>query len=164
MEENKLWNDGEEPVVDEAGEGALDALRAELEAALEEKLNRLLDDAMRVSRMSEEERAAYEASRRESALDAREKELAVRELRAEALELLAARGLPKALADAIGYESRGAMLSAVDAIERAFRQAVQEAVEERLRGASPAAGASAQGLDEALLDDASYYRLNYDNR
>ena len=163
MEENKLWTDEDEQNPGE-GEGAMDALRAELEAALEAKLNKLMDDAMRVSRMTEEERAAYEASRRESALDAREKELAVRELRAEALELLAARGLPKALADAIGYESRAAMLSAVDAIERAFRQAVQEAVEERLRGASPAAGASAQSLDDALLDDASYYRLNYANR
>ena len=163
MEENKLWTDEDEQNPGE-GEGAMDALRAELEAALEAKLNKLMDDAMRVSRMTEEERAAYEASRRESALDAREKELAVRELRAEALELLAARGLPKALADAVGYDSREGMLASVDAVERAFRQAVQEAVEERLRGASPAAGASAQSLDDALLDDASYYRLNYANR
>ena len=164
MEENKLWNpeDEMEPLedaVEEAQESpAMDlaALRAELEAALDEKLGKLMDDALRLASMTDEERAGFEACRRESALDEREKAIAARELRAEALELLAARGLPKALADALGYESRPAMLAAVDGVERAFRAAVQAAVEQRLRGESPAAGASSQS-DDALLDDASYF-------
>jgi len=142
---------------------AVAALRAELETEMSRKLAAMRDDALRLSRMSDEERALYEASRRESELAAREKALLARELRAQAVELLAERGLPRQLADAIGYESESAMRAAVDAIERAFRQAVQAAVEERLRGESPAAGASAQSAEDALLDDADYYRLNYDN-
>ncbi len=165
MEENRKMI-GEQPGAEEiaaeaAQEGAgraMDELRAELETALEARFQQMLDEAARVSRMSEGERAEYDAARRESDLTEREKNLARRELRADALEELEKRGLPKALADAVGYDSREGMLASVDAVERAFRQAVQAAVEERLRGVSPAAGASAQG-DGSELDDESYYRM-----
>ena len=165
MEENRNLMEPEQPEAMEQTEAAqngaaeaMEALRAELEAALEEKLRQMLDEASRVSRMSPEARAEYEADRREDALERRLRQIERRELRADALEALEARGLPKALADAVGYESREAMLASVDAVERAFRQAVQTAVEERLRGVSPAAGACAQG-DGGELDDESYYRM-----
>ncbi len=165
MEENRKMIEeqpgAEETAAEETREGAgqtMDELRAELEAALEARFQQMLDEAARVSRMSDGERAEYDAARRESDLAEREKNLARRELRADALEEPEKRGLPKALADAVGYDSRAGMLASVDAVEKAFRQAVQTAVEERLRGVSPAAGASAQG-DGSELDDESYYRM-----
>ena len=167
MEENRNLMEPEQPeaveqTVAEAAESgaaeAMEGLRAELEAALEEKLQRMLDEAARAAGMSPQARAEYESGRREDELNRRLQQIERRELRADALEALEARGLPKALADAVGYESREAMLASVDAVERAFRQAVQTAVEERLRGVSPAAGASAQG-DGGELDDESYYRM-----
>ena len=58
-----------------------------------------------------------------------------------------------------GEGTRRDYATAVNALEQAFRQAVQEAVKARLTGESPAAGASAQGLEDDELDDETYYRL-----
>lgn len=172
MEENRKWNEDalpetaarepEEALQDEAGEAMTEAqlearlrdLRAELEGSVRQALN----EALRVSGMSPEERASYEAQGREQALAAREQALLRREARADVLEQLAAKGLPAALADAVRCDAPEEAKASVEALETAFRQAVQEAVEARLKGASPIAGASAQdGGDE--LDDESYYRM-----
>lgn len=131
------------------------ALRAELEARFEQ----MLSEAVRVSGLSAEDRAAYAADQREADLERRERAVERKEWRAEAQALLAKRGLPGELADALSYESYPAMLSAVDSVEAAFRAAVQRAVEDRLKGETPAAGASAQGVDADQLDDADYYRM-----
>lgn len=167
MEENRNLMVPEQPeameeTVTEAAETgageAMAALKEELEAALAQKLQQMVAEVDRLSHMTGEERAAYEAGRREDDLAARERNIQRRELRADALEELEKRGLPKALADAVAYDSRAAMAASIDGVERAFRQAVQAAVDERLRGVSPAAGASAQG-DGNELDDESYYRM-----
>lgn len=132
----------------------LDALKAEMESRLREAL----DEAVRLNGMSAEERAAYDTQARLKALEDREKALERRELKADAQEALAAKGLPVALAEALNCEDRMAMEKSVTALDGAFRQAVQEAVEERLKGTSPAAGASAQDTGDEL-DDEAYYRM-----
>jgi len=139
---------------------ALSAARAEWEAAMETRLQQMLSESDRLSRMTEEERNAYQTSRREADLAAREKQLMERELRAEAIEILAQRGLPRELADAIGYTGRDAMLLSIDNIERVFRKAVQAGIEQRMKGEIPAAGAPVSG-DPGQMGDEEYYRLNY---
>ena len=113
----------------------------------------------RVAAMTAEERAGYELTRRENELAEREKQLLRRELKAMALEKLAERGLPAELAEALNYESEQACLNALDKLERAFRAAVQQAVDERLRGETPSMGASRR-TDAEAMSDADYYRLN----
>ena len=166
-QEESVAVEGEQIVQQDAAQDAardecarnMAAFRREMEATLTARMEEMLAEALRVSRMTDAERTDYAAARRESDLEAREKRLAVRELRAEALEMLAHRGLPPELADAIGYESREGMMAALDGAERAFRSAVQTAVEERLRGEVPAAGASSRNV--GMMDDAEYYRMNY---
>ena len=172
MEENRKWSEEalpetqaqepEETLQDGAGEAMseaalearLSALRAELEGSVREALN----EALRVAGMAPEERASYEAQSREQALMAREQALLRREARADVLEQLAAKGLPATLADAVRCDAPEEARASVEALDSAFRQAVQEAVEARLKGGAPVAGASAQdGGDE--LDDESYYRM-----
>lgn len=163
---NEPLNIPEEPETDPMAEleakiaSAVSAARAEWEAAMETKLQQMLGESDRLSRMTEEERAAYQTSRREADLAAREKQLMERELRAEAIEILAQRGLPRELAEAIGYTGREAMLAAVDNLERVFRNAVQAGIEQRMKGEIPAAGAPAAG-DPGQMGDEEYYRLNY---
>ena len=79
----------------------------------------------RVAGMSDDERERYALSRREAALDERERMIAERELRAMALE-------------------------------QAFRRAVQEGVDERLRGRAPSLGAAKSAES---MSDAEYYML-----
>lgn len=129
---------------------AIEAARAEWEKAQAEK--------DRLEAMTQEERAGYETSRREEALREREKAVTRREVKAMALEKLAERGLPRELADALNCDSEAECMQGVDSIERVFRQAVQIAVDERLRGSMPAAGMG-RSVNADSLSDAEYYRL-----
>lgn len=113
----------------------------------------------RMEAMSEEERAGYALARRESELDERERRIAERELRALAMEKLAERGLPRELAEAVPYTDRSRCLAGIDAVERAFRRAVQQGVDERLCGDAPSAGHPAPESD--ALPDEAYYRMQY---
>jgi len=116
-------------------------------------------ESRRVAAMTAEERSNYELSRREAELAEREKQLLRRELKAMALEKLAERGLSADLADALNYDSEQACLNGLDKLERAFRAAVQQAVDERLRGDTPAMGTNRR-MDAESMSDAEYYRLN----
>ena len=113
-------------------------------------------ESERMAGMSDDEREHYALSRREAALDERERQIAERELRAMALEQLSERGLPKELAEALPYESEERCLAGLDALEQAFRRAVQEGVDERLRGRAPKMGA-AKSVEN--MSDAEYYML-----
>lgn len=156
MEETKLHE--ETNAMDEA-------MAAELDRRVREGIERARTEweqadaeRERVAAMNEEERARYAMRRREEALEAREKLLMERELRAMALERLAQRGLPRELADALCYESEQKCLDALGALEQAFRRAVQEAVDKRLRGSAPSVGGM-QTADPDAMSDAEYYRL-----
>ena len=118
------------------------------------------EDCQRMAGMTEKERSEYAASRREAALAEREKRVTERELRAMALEKLAERGLPKELADALPYTDEAKCLAGIEAVEKAFRLAVQTAVEQRLKGEIPTVGVQPSVQpDEASLSDEEYYRL-----
>lgn len=160
MEDTKLHE--ETNAMDEAMAAELDRrVREGIERArIEWEQAREQADAERerMAAMNEEERARYAISRREEALEAREKLLMERELRAMALERLAQRGLPRELADALCYESEQKCLDALGALEQAFRRAVQEAVDKRLRGSAPSVGGM-QAADPDAMSDAEYYRL-----
>lgn len=80
-------------------------------------------------------------------LDAREKSLLQRELRATAIEELSKEQLPAALADCFNYESEESFRTSKEKCIKAFQDAVKEAVNERLRGSRTpkASGEGAKG-------------------
>ena len=118
-------------------------LNAELIQLIEEKVRALLS----------EQKAEPE---RETALDERERMLRQRELRAEVIEALAEKKLPAELADAIACTDEETCRAGLEAVERAFRTALQKAVDERLRGSAPSAGKT---VDPEAMDDRDYYRM-----
>lgn len=150
MENKEYLNEEARQDTPQALEEALAEMKRQLEALVEEKLSLMT--------MTDEERADYDARSRESALNERERAIQRRELRAEALEQLTRRGLPAELADTLGYDSPEALTAAIDAMDKAFRLAVQQAVRKRLSGSVPAAGAPGRAEDE--MDDDAYYRAH----
>lgn len=70
-------------------------------------------------------------------LDAREKSLLARELKATAIEELAREQLPAALADCFNYESEEAFKLSKEKVVKAFQESIKEAVNARLRGKKP---------------------------
>lgn len=89
-------------------------------------------EAERLAAMSAEEKAAAEKQKEEAALAQREAEITRRELRATALETLAEKELPKELIETIVLTDSDACKASIDSVEKAFRAAVETAVNKRL--------------------------------
>ena len=124
-------------------------------------------ESKRIEQAREEARAEHERQRveqaakdREAAIDQREAELNRRELRATAIEDLRKRGLPTSLEIVLNYTDADACHTSIDTVEKAFREAVQQGVDERLRqsGVTVRAG---NVPDYAKMSDAEYYAATY---
>ena len=114
---------------------------------------RLAELAARLSAQVEALTEQDESRRR--TLDTREDELRRRELTAQAHELLQQRGLPAALADCLAFADEDALRRGVDALENAFRAAVQQGVEERLLTQDAPKSGAVKPLSE--MTDEEYY-------
>ena len=100
----------------------------------EKAISEARTEAERLATMSADERTEAERVRREAAIAQREQEITRRELHAQALEELAVRGLPRDLSGILNYKDADACSASIEATDKAFRAAVQSAVDERLRG------------------------------
>ena len=114
-------------------------------------------ERMKLEGMTEEQKTEYAMSQREKALQEREKKLMQRELKAKAMEKLQEKGLPKELADALPYGSEAECLNAMDKLETIFRKAVQQSVDEKLKGKLPNAGVGLT-TDTENMSDQDYYK------
>lgn len=97
-------------------------------------------EAEKLAQMSESQRAEHERQRaeqaaqeREAAISKREADITRRELKAEAIDTLTKRGLPRGLEAVLDYSGAEACSASIDAVEKVFREAVQAGVDERLR-------------------------------
>ena len=103
-------------------------------AKWEEEAHARETEAAKLAKMTAEQRQEHERQQREAELEKRERDLQFREMRAQALETLAEKQLPRELADCLDYASAEKCQASVENVEKAFRAAVQSGVEERLRG------------------------------
>ena len=134
---------------------ALETARGKWAQETKQKIERARVEAERLARLSGEERMAHDFAQREAELSQREMNIVRRELRAEAARMLSERALPMELMEALNYESREQVNLSMDAAENAFRQAVQQGIEERMRSQPPIVSRSGRSGD---LSDDEYYR------
>lgn len=102
-----------------------------------EALKNKLDETEKLARMDAEEKVKYSREMAEKRLREREIAVAKRELMATAIEKLSEADLPKGLAACLSYESEESCLESISAVSEAFREAVSEAVNRRLKGNAP---------------------------
>ena len=119
--------------------------RQKWEKEFEAKLTEAKTEAEKLAKMNAEQKAEYERKKREEELAKREAEITRRELRATALETLAEKGLPKQLADILVYTDAEACQKSIENVEKVFREAVEAAVNERLKGEPPKGGSGGKG-------------------
>lgn len=124
-------------------------------------------EAEKLAKMSEAERvehakkAAEDAAKaREEAIARREAELTMRELRAEAVDTLAQKGLPTQLADILNYKSAEDCSASIARVEETFRAAVQEGVNARLKQ-SGVALKNGNAPEPDKMSDAEYYAWKF---
>ena len=96
-----------------------------------------LSEAEKLAKMTKEEKAQYLQQKHEKELADREADITRRELMAQAKVTLAEKELPVGLADVLVYTDADSCNKSIAAVEKAFQEAVQKAVEEKLKGGKP---------------------------
>lgn len=119
----------------------------------QEKWQALTDDklseAEKLAKMTNEEQAQYKQQKREKELDDKEAAITKRELEAEAKNTLAEKKLPAGLAEILNYVDADSCNKSIAAVEKAFREAVEAGVQDKLKGGAPQK--KAPGTDGADL-------------
>ena len=87
--------------------------------------------------MTDDEKKQYEEDKRKEDLDNREAAITRRELTAVAKEQLNAAGVPADMADFIDYTDADTVNESVKRLSKAFKGAVQQSVDDRLKGKAP---------------------------
>lgn len=96
-----------------------------------------LSEAEKLAKMTKEEKAEYLHKKQEKELEDREAAVTRKELMAEAKNTLAEKHLPVSLADVLNYTNADECNKSITAVEKAFQEAVEAAVNERLKGGKP---------------------------
>lgn len=96
-----------------------------------------LSEAEKLAKMNKEEKAAYMQQKKEKELIDRETEITRKELMAEAKNTLAEKKLPVGLTDVLNYADADSCSKSISAVEKAFQEAVETAVQDRLKGGKP---------------------------
>lgn len=127
---------------------AIDTAKAKWDKEAEEKA----DEAAKLAKMTADEKAKHEREKQEKALaereaanDKREAAIAKREMSADAIEKLAAKGLPTELYKCLDYTSAESCEASFGAVVSAFNTAVEKQVNDKLRGGTPPAAPAQSG-------------------
>ena len=109
--------------------------------AAQEKWQILADDrvseAEKLAKMTDGEKAQYLQQKREKELEDREAAVTRKELMADAKNTLAEKKLPVGLAEVLNYADKDTCSKSIEAVEKAFQEMVEAAVNERLKGDKP---------------------------
>lgn len=92
------------------------------------------DEATKLAGMNEKQKKEYQEKKREDKLNEREKEITKRELTATAKEMLAEKGLPMSLSSILDYTDADSCNASIDVVEKAFQEAVQKAIDDKIKG------------------------------
>lgn len=96
-----------------------------------------VSEAEKLAKMTKEEKEQYLQNKRTKELNDREANITKRELMAEAKNTLAEKKLPTGLAEVLNYTDADSCKKSMEAVEKAFQEAVEAAVEEKLKGGRP---------------------------
>lgn len=108
-----------------------------------------VSEAEKLAKMNKEEKAAYMLQKEKNELSAREAAVTKKELMAEAKGTLAEKKLPVSLAEILDYKDAETCKTSIETVEKAFQEAVQAAVEQKLKGGTPPQKAPEEGDDLA---------------
>lgn len=127
---------------------ALETQKGKMQADIQTQIENAKTEAEKMAKMNADQKAQYEREKQATELASREKEITKRELTATAKEQLAEKGLPTSLAAILNYENAEECTASIEAVQTAFQEAVEKAVETRLAGGKPPK--RAEGANGAL--------------
>lgn len=132
-----LKNPKNQAEFDRRVEKALNTSRTKMQADIEAKMAEVRTEAEKMAKMNTEQKAQYEREKQIKDLTDREAAITKRELMATAKEQLVDKGLPITLASVLNYANAEECTASIDAVSKAFQEAVEKTVNERLAGGKP---------------------------
>lgn len=115
----------------------VDKIVAERLARQQKKFDAEKEEAAKLAKMNADQKAEYAAKKREEELAAREKSIAEKELRFTALGILEENKLPASLVDCLNLSSADTCSASIEALKKAWPEAVTAAVNNALRSNNP---------------------------
>ena len=117
----------------------------------EDKIKQAQSEGERLAKLTKDERAKEEEAKRLADLEAREKAIAVKELRTETQSLLSDEGLPIEFLDVVMADTAESVKENIASIRKVFDEAVEKRVNERLTQDKPRRGATAGAMSKAEI-------------
>lgn len=117
----------------------------------EDKIKQAQSEGERLAKLTKDERAKEEEAKRLADLEAREKAIAVKELRIETQSLLADEGLPIEFLDVVMADTAESVKENIASVRKVFDEAVEKRVNERLTQDKPRRGATAGAMSKAEI-------------
>ena len=117
----------------------------------EDKIKQAQSEGERLAKLTKDERAKEEEAKRLADLEAREKAIAVKELRIETQSLLSDEGLPIEFLDVVMADTAESVKENIASIRKVFDEAVEKRVNERLTQDQPRRGATAGAMTKAEI-------------
>ena len=117
----------------------------------EDKIKQAQSEGERLAKLTKDERAKAEEAKRLADLEAREKAIAVKELRIETQSLLSDEGLPIEFLDVVMADTAESVKENIASIRKVFDEAVEKRVNERLTQDKPRRGATAGAMTKAEI-------------
>lgn len=110
---------------------------AKEKAKWEKKAEAEKEEAKKLAKMNADEKAQYEIDKRTKALEEREQAIQLKELQAEAKNILNEKGLPIELYTLLPYQDAESVKKGIDTLQTAIQKAVDSTVNERMKGTAP---------------------------
>jgi len=126
-------------------EDAVSKAQKRWEKEYQKKIDAEKKEQERLSKLSEEERKKAEAEKREKELADKEADLKRKELKLEMVKVLAERNIPVQFMDYLVAEDNPSTLNRITEFEKAYKKAIEDAVNEKLKGKAPASGTQPTG-------------------
>lgn len=123
------------------------ALAAEKQKWLDEQ-----KEKERIAKLSPEEREKAEKESSEKRIADLEQKLLQKELREEAVTSLSKDGFPVGLAELVSYSSKDDMTASLETVTKTFKTCLAEAVNQKLKGKTPAGLGGAAHAENATKD------------
>ena len=134
---------------------------AKAKKAWDKELADKQSEAEKLAKMDADQKKTYEIEKRVKDLEKREAEITRRELKSQALEMLEQKNLPKSLVDLLNLTDADSCKASIDAVEKAFSQAVQADVDNKLKGDRPITKApGAKAYTKEQINNMSVAEIN----
>lgn len=149
--------------IDAAVAARLADAKAKWEKEYQKKAAAEQKEKERLSKLSEDERRAAELENSRKELEAKEAELKKKELRLEMVKVLADRKIPVQFMDYLIDADSESTLARITTFEKEFKKAVEDGVNEKLKGKAPAAGGTRTNTDGAGVSN-GFFDAIYKNQ